>query len=180
MRRMRRDVISFLLPLTLPLAMIAFSLCGSFGFKTAEQSARPPAFAAFVELSPEAEARATAAVKAAWQGDSGGIKRIRADLSVGELPEEVPGPVLEVSPEAFRIPGAVLSSELPPLPPDTQITLNDTEYNFPEGTSTVMRLDINSGLTDSKAEQRLAFRMRRAHIGKALLPPVLLSIQEQP
>ena len=117
MRRMRRDVISFLLPLTLPLAMIAFSLCGSFGFKTAEQSARPPAFAAFVELSPEAEARATAAVKAAWQGDSGGIKRIRADLSVGELPEEVPGPVLEVSPEAFRIPGSVLSSELPPLPP---------------------------------------------------------------
>ncbi|MBO7741192.1 MAG: hypothetical protein J6S21_01435 [Victivallales bacterium] len=69
---------------------------------------------------------------------------------------------------------------LPPLPPDTQITLNDTEYNFPEGTSTVMRLDINSGLTDSKAEQCLAFRMRRAHIGKALLPPVLLSIQEQP
>lgn len=117
MRRMRRDVISFVLPLTLPLALAAFFLFGAVGFKAVEPAPGNQAFAAFVELSPEEEARATAAVKAAWQGDSGGIRRLRTDLSVGELPEESAGPVLEFSLDALRIGESELSAELPPLPP---------------------------------------------------------------
>lgn len=117
MSRIRRDVISFLLPLTLPSAMAAFHFCGAVGFKASEPSSSECAFAAFVELSQEEESRATAAVKAAWQGDSGGIRRLRADLSVGELPEENSGPVLDVSLDALRIHEPELPAELPPLPP---------------------------------------------------------------
>ena len=117
MRRIRRDVVSFMLPLTLPSAMAAFFFCGAAEFKAVEPPSGMQAFATFVELSPEEEARATAAVKAAWQGDSGGIRRLRADLSVGELPEESFGSVLEVSLGALHIPESELPAELPPLPP---------------------------------------------------------------
>ena len=117
MRRRGRDVVSFVLPLTLPLALSAFYLCGAVGFKASPTAERRRPFAAFVELSPKDEVRATQAVKAAWQGDAGGIKRLRTDLSVGELPEETPGPVLEFSLDALRMPQTEVSFDLPPLPP---------------------------------------------------------------
>jgi hypothetical protein len=104
-------------PLMLPAAFAAFYFCRGAQFKKTERSAPPCAFAAFVELSPDEEAGATAAVKAAWQGDAGGIRRLRADLSVGELPEETPGPVLEMSLDALYIPKSEVPVELPPLPP---------------------------------------------------------------
>lgn len=118
MRRVGRDVVSFVMPLTLPLALAAFYFCGAVGFKASEDAARRRPFAAFVELSSKDEARATMAVKAAWQGgDAGGIKRLRTDLSVGVLPEETPGPVLELSLDALRVPETEVPFDLPPLPP---------------------------------------------------------------
>ena len=68
---------------------------GAVRFKAAGADGRREAGAAFVVLTEAQERAALAAAKAAWQGDSG-VRRMHADLSVGELPEDVVRPVLGV------------------------------------------------------------------------------------
>ena len=117
MRSVNRELLSFGLVVSLPLAMFAVFPYGAIGFKASHAPVPAAPFAAFVTLSPREEARATAAVKAAWQGDSGALRHIRADLSVGELPEESPGPVLEISLGDLRVPSAGMPVGIPPFPP---------------------------------------------------------------
>jgi hypothetical protein len=108
---------SFGSAMVLPMAIVAVFPYGSIGFKASAVPAAPRPFAAFVTLSPQEEARATSMVKAAWQSGSGELRRIRADLAVGELPEDEAGPVLDISAADLRIPPAERSVEAPPFPP---------------------------------------------------------------
>ena len=117
MKNVRREIFSFGSAIILPLAMVAIFPYGSIGFKASGICPSSKPFAAFVTLTPQEEARATTMVKAAWQSDSGQLRHIRADLSVGELPEEVEGPVLEISADDLRIPAMVRPVAAPPFPP---------------------------------------------------------------
>lgn len=120
MKNVRREIFSFGSAIILPLAMVAIFPYGSIGFKASGICPSSKPFAAFVTLTPQEEARATTMVKAAWQSDSGQLRHIRADLSVGELPEEVEGPVLEISAGDLRIPAMVRPVAAPPFPPSMQ------------------------------------------------------------
>ena len=117
MKSVRREFFTFWTTIALPLAVIAVFPFGSIWFDAEDVSRPSRPFAAFVTLSKQEEARATAMVKAAWQSDSGGLRRIRADLSVGELPEDAAGPVLDFSIGDLRIPPAERAMEPPPFPP---------------------------------------------------------------
>ena len=120
MKSVRREFFTFWTTIALPLAVIAVFPFGSIWFDAEDVSRPSRPFAAFVTLSKQEEARATAMVKAAWQSDSGQLRHIRADLSVGELPEEVEGPVLEISAGDLRIPAMVRPVAAPPFPPSMQ------------------------------------------------------------
>lgn len=117
MRRARQEFFSILATLALPLAVVASFPYGAIGFKAEQPPAVERPFAAFVTLTEEEESRATVAVKASWQSGVVAFRRIRADLSVGELPEESHGTVLELSTEALRMPEREIPVDIPPFPP---------------------------------------------------------------
>jgi hypothetical protein len=128
---MRRKLLSNAAVLALPMAVVAVFPYGALNFKAAAVSQRARPSAAFVTLSEEEELRATAAVKAAWQGDGGGLRLIRADLTVGELPEEPPGAVLEFSHCALRTPESKVPAEAPPFPPSMRAAAPEKIASLP-------------------------------------------------
>jgi len=61
---------------------------GATGFRATPGSAQTTASVAFVVLTPEAERTAMRIAKGAWQMDASGVRRHRARLPLGVLPEE--------------------------------------------------------------------------------------------
>ena len=59
------------------------------GFRAANDQPSRAASAEFVTLTDDEMQEVMRTVKASWQGHSGDFRRLRADLSVGELPEDV-------------------------------------------------------------------------------------------
>jgi hypothetical protein len=117
MRNVRQEIFSSLAAWALPMAVVLIFPYGAVSFKASQAPLQSQAFAAFVTLSDEDEQHAIAAVKAAWQGDAVGLRRIRAELSVGELPEEEPGAIMEVSPLSLEAPQNDIAVQVPVFPP---------------------------------------------------------------
>jgi len=80
--------------LAISLATVLVFPMTAVGFRAAPTSADRSAGAAFVLLSEAREKASLAAAKASWQGGLG-VRRLRTNLAVGDLPEEVVRPVLE-------------------------------------------------------------------------------------
>ena len=77
-----------------PLAVAAVFPRAAIGFKAADASEAGAAFVSFVNLSDEAEREAVKSAKSPLRGETSRVRRLRADLSFGELPEEPVRPVL--------------------------------------------------------------------------------------
>lgn len=117
MRTLRQEIFSSISALALPLAVVSVFPYKAITFDASESSQAVRAFAAFVTLDEEEERRATAAVKAAWQADAGALRHIRAELSVGELPAEKPGPVMDVSVFSPKRTVREIAVDVPAFPP---------------------------------------------------------------
>ncbi len=94
---MSSELASLLTVLSIPLAVALALPVRALGFKPSAEPIRREPVAAFVRLSPKMEAAALKAAKSSWQGAAVGVRRLRADLSFGELPETPNHPVMEAS-----------------------------------------------------------------------------------
>jgi len=86
----RHETLSLMTVLALCAAVVLMFPYSALSFRPSVQPLRPSSHAAFVVLSEKQERVALAAAKASWQGDASGVRRLRADLAIGELPEEGP------------------------------------------------------------------------------------------
>lgn len=122
----------------------------AIGWRARPAASKPPSVA-FVTLSAGEESAAMRAAKASWQNDAGGILRVRADLSFGELPTVPEEEAIDVSartrppracdvgweappflpsraappPQAIPDDGSV--AETPPFPREDLLSLEQTE-----------------------------------------------------
>ena len=97
MRSVRSELASLLTVLSIPAAVALVLPYAALDFKPSPEPIRGESVAAFVRLSPEMEEAALKAAKSSWQGAAVGVRRLRADLSFGELPETPNLPVMGVS-----------------------------------------------------------------------------------
>ena len=88
MRKLRSELMSILTVLAVTVAVALTFPFGAVGFRPRPDRARPRSSAAFVVMSADEQATAMRAAKTSWQVDAGGVRRLRVDLSVGELPED--------------------------------------------------------------------------------------------
>lgn len=129
-RRLRHEIYSLLLMISIPLALAAVFPYEAIGFRVSEATPDPAPSCAFVTLTADEERQALIAARAAWQVNTEDVRGLRADLSVGELPAT---PMVRVLQK--RVPGGAAAvratvyepSVLPPtaaavapadLPPD--------------------------------------------------------------
>ncbi len=119
MRRMRSEISSLVAALTLPAVAVFAFPWSALSFRSQTPAAAKPAFAAFVTLTPEQEAQAMRRAKSATSVEAGGIVLPRADLLLGELPDDPPRPVSRIedrarpdaAPRRAWTPGAWLPSQ---------------------------------------------------------------------
>ena len=116
MRSVGSELAGVMAVLSVPAALAFAFPFSAVGFKARETkpSAAP---AAFVRLTPAAEAAALRAAKTSWQVEGGDVRRLRADMSFGELPETPRLSVMSVE-ERWRpsAPGLVEAGVAPYLP----------------------------------------------------------------
>jgi len=88
MRSFRGELASLLTVLAVPVSIALVFPYGAVGFVPRPDRPARASSAAFVELTDEVQAVAMRSAKTSWQGDAGGVRTLRVDLSVGELPED--------------------------------------------------------------------------------------------
>ena len=89
MKNMRQEISTLATVLAVPAALALVFPYGAIGFRPASRTEAFRSSAAFVEMTMEEQKEAMRAAKTSWQVDSGNARRLRADLSVGVLPEDV-------------------------------------------------------------------------------------------
>ena len=96
MRGVRREMLSVAVVIAAVGAVaIAFPYDAVF-FRPSPRSARP-VFAAFVSLKEGEEVAAMKAAKSSWNAEAGGVRRLRAELFMAEIPEAGNEPSLELA-----------------------------------------------------------------------------------
>lgn len=88
----------------------------AIGWRARTVAAKPPSVA-FVTLAAGEESTAMRAAKASWQNDAGGVLRVRADLSFGELPTAPEEEALDVSARTRPPRAGDVGWEAPPFLP---------------------------------------------------------------
>ena len=96
MKSLKRELCSQACVFALPVAVAAVFPFEAVFFKASEAPRVREASAAFAELSPRAEAAALASAKTTWQSDAPAGRRMRMHLSLGDLPESRPKPLLDI------------------------------------------------------------------------------------
>lgn len=89
MKGIRHELATLATVLAVPAALALVFPYGAIGFRPASRAEASRSSAAFVEMTMEEQEAAMRAAKTSWQVDSGNARRLRADLSVGVLPEDV-------------------------------------------------------------------------------------------
>lgn len=87
MKKLRAELMSILTVLAVTVAVALTFPFGAVGFSPRPDRSRPQSSAAFVVMTEAEQALAMRSAKTSWQVDAGGVRRLRVDLSVGELPE---------------------------------------------------------------------------------------------
>lgn len=108
MRSLRSELTSVLTVLLILGAVALVLPYSALDFKASPEPLGHEAAAAFVRLPPSTEAAALKAAKSSWQGTAVGVRRLRADLSFGELPETPDAPVMGVAERTPPPPPALL------------------------------------------------------------------------
>lgn len=96
MRSVRSELSGLLTVLAIPLGIAAVFPYSALRFEPAAVTAPERPFAAFTELTPEAEREALKAAKTSGRAAAGGMRNLRADLFLAELPDDRPEPVAAV------------------------------------------------------------------------------------
>ena len=130
MRSVGRELFSLALMASVPVAIALVFPYEAMNFR-AERGGESRAACAFVTLGEEEERAALASARTAWQVDSRSVRRLRVDLSSGELPSAPVRPVLPSRPqrgegaasETTYVPNALPPTVAAPAPtviaPDT-------------------------------------------------------------
>ena len=96
MKSLQQEILTSVSVLAFPAAIVLSFPSEAVSFRAKPVSPDCAASAAFVTLSPEQERAALAAAKTAWQSDAATRQRQRIRLPLGELPEDAPGPLLDI------------------------------------------------------------------------------------
>ena len=102
MRDFRHEFLSLLTVLAVPAAIALVFPYSAIGFKPRTSAVRGSPSAAFVVITPAEQEQAMRSAKSSWQGDAGGVRRLRVDLSVGVLPENETSISADVGAEPSR------------------------------------------------------------------------------
>lgn len=86
MRIVGPEMRSTLTVLAVCLAIACVFPYGAIGFRPRSDAERVSPSAAFVSLTDEQQGAAMLAARTSWQVNAGGVRQLRTDLSVGELP----------------------------------------------------------------------------------------------
>lgn len=116
MKPIRLEFASVLTVLTVPAALSLVFPFGAIGFRPESRSDRTGASASFVTMSEEEQSQAMRSAKTSWQVNASGERKVRADLSVGELPEDPSLSSLEIVSGPTRSPRTVVDSPLAAYP----------------------------------------------------------------
>lgn len=124
-RPLRYEFYSLAAVMAVPLAL---ALCFPYdAVRRASVAEIPPARPAcvFVTLTPDEESDILAAARAAWKVSSAGVRRLRADLSLAELPDDAASAVADIAdrrryphPPAVRFADSPLPPTLAAPPPE--------------------------------------------------------------
>lgn len=117
MRGVRRELLSVAVVLAAVGAVaVAFPYDAVF-FRPAARKAKEPVFAAFVSLREGEEVAAMKAAKSSWSGEAGGVRQLRAELFVAEIPEAGNEPALELADRFARVSPPPVAPGLSPYQP---------------------------------------------------------------
>lgn len=103
MRSLSRELMSVLTVVALSVAVVLVFPFDAVGFRPQRAPVSQSASAAFVSMTAEEQVAAMRSARTAWQVDSVGVRRLRADLSVGELPEDPSTSSLKVGLKPVRV-----------------------------------------------------------------------------
>ena len=124
-RPLRYEFYSLAAVLAVPLALAACFPYAALGLTPASDPEPCRAACAFVTLTPDEETDILAAARAAWKVSSAGVRRMRADLSLSELPEDSACAIADIEDrQRYPMPGGVrfvfspLPSSLAAPPPE--------------------------------------------------------------
>ena len=94
MKHVRGDVLSTASVLVLTVLTVASFPFGAIRFKAVKPPAAHAPGVAFVQLRPDEEAAAMQAAKNSWNAEAGDVRRLRAELFFGDIPETAYEPAL--------------------------------------------------------------------------------------
>lgn len=121
--RIRHEILSFSLVVSLPVAMAVVFPYEAIGFKPRASSVSRTAHAAFVTLDEDEEAAAMKAARASWRVSASDVRA--AEIQIEELPERPISAVLgfgdrssapAVKPVVFKMPPYTPSAAAAPMP----------------------------------------------------------------
>lgn len=102
MKWFTQELMSMLTVVAISVAVVLAFPFDAVGFRPRAVRAVQSASAAFVSMTAEEQAAAMQSARTAWQVDSVGVRRLRVDLSVGELPEDPSTTALKVGLKPVR------------------------------------------------------------------------------
>ena len=113
----RRELLSVAIVLAAVVAVaVAFPYDAVF-FRPVQRTGRKPVFAAFVSLREGEEVAAMKAAKNSWNAEAGGVRRLRAELFMAEIPEAGNEPAQELADRFARVSPPPVAPGLSPYQP---------------------------------------------------------------
>ena len=100
MKRLRGDFLSAVSVLALAASVAAVFPFEAIVFRARRLPQQRPPGAAFVQLRADEEASALRAAKSSWNAEAGEVRRLRAELFFGDLPESPAEPALPLESRA--------------------------------------------------------------------------------
>lgn len=115
MKSIRAEMASLLTVLVVPCLVAWVFPYGALEFRATAHDATPSS-AAFVKLTDQQEVMLLTTAKSAWRVDAQGVRHLRADLAVWDLPAPVDQPVL-ASPDLTMPAPPIVRFQVGALPP---------------------------------------------------------------
>ena len=116
-RSVRHEIYSLAIVLIAPLLITCFFPYHALGWRASEHAAAPRTFCAFISLSEAESDAAIASARAAIRTAAERVNRVRADLTVADVPEAEIGETVAIDARAKPVAGGTVFAGEGPLPP---------------------------------------------------------------
>ncbi|MGN0855742.1 MAG: hypothetical protein ACI4R9_09530 [Kiritimatiellia bacterium] len=116
-KALRHEFYSLVAVMAVPLALIVSFPYAAIGFIPAAPTETPRAACAFVTLRPDEETDILAAARAAWKVSADRVRRMRADLSLAEIPDDTASALADIADRRRPPPAGPIRFDVLPLPP---------------------------------------------------------------